>query len=75
MKQAATGSRNGAAANLRRRNTLFAFAVTCIGLTFLFYPDEGGLPWMMWRDSPEIAVGLVAAGLICGVLWWRTPRD
>lgn len=58
-----------------KRNILFAASVTLIALTFLFYPDEGGLPWMMWRDSPEIAVVLAVAGLICGVLWWRTPRD
>ena len=60
---------------LRRRNGLFAASVTLIALSFLFYADEGGLPWMMWRDSPGIAVALVVAGLICGVLWWRTPRD
>jgi hypothetical protein len=62
-------------ANLRRKNSLFAAAVTLIALTFLFYADEGGLPWMMWRDSPAIAVTLVVAGLMCGALWWRTPKD
>jgi hypothetical protein len=74
MNQAVSGNRRGAS-KLRRRNALFAAGVTLIALSFLFYADEGGLPWMMWRDSPEIAVVLVVAGLICGALWWRTPKD
>ena len=74
MKQAGHGHHRQAT-HLRRRNTLFAASVTLIALSFLFYADEGGLPWMMWRDSPEVAVALVLAGSICGVLWWRTPKD
>jgi hypothetical protein len=65
----------GHTGNLRRRNSLFAASVTLIALSFLFYADEGGLPWMMWRDSPGVAVALVLAGSIFGVLWWRTPKD
>jgi hypothetical protein len=61
--------------NLRKRNLYLALAVSLLAMTFLFYADEGGMTWMMWRDSPWVAVALVFGSLICWRLWWRTPRD
>jgi hypothetical protein len=64
-----------AADNLKRRNIYLALAFVLAASTFLFYADEGGMPWMMWRDAPWLAGALIVGSLVCWRLWWRTPRD
>ena len=62
-------------ANTRKRNIYLALAVSLLAVTFVFYVTEEGMQWMMWRDSTLLAIGLVAAAALFGMLWWRTPRD
>lgn len=59
----------------RRRNIYTALALSLVAVTFFFYPDEGGMAWMMWRDAPALALLLVALGVVCAVLAWRTTRN
>ncbi|MCI0432937.1 MAG: hypothetical protein L0271_04710 [Gemmatimonadetes bacterium] len=59
--------------NLRKRNLYLALGITLLALTFLFYPGTSGMAWMMWRDTPLLAAGMAAAGLVLLALWWRTP--
>jgi di/tricarboxylate transporter len=59
----------------RKRNIYTALALSLVAVTFLFYPDEEGMAWMMWRDAPALALLLLAAGVLCAVLAWRTTRN
>jgi len=51
-----------------RRNTFTALAVVCLALTFLVYVTPDGMQWMMWRDSPVLAVALVLLAAVLLVL-------
>jgi hypothetical protein len=61
--------------NLRKRNLYTALSLSFIAPTFLFYVTDKGMEWMMWRDTPLLAVTLAAVGLTFAVLRIRTPRD
>jgi hypothetical protein len=61
--------------NLRKRNLYTALSLSFIAPTFLFYETDKGMEWMMWRDTPLLAVTLAAVGLTFAVLRIRTPRD
>jgi hypothetical protein len=43
--------------------------------TFLFYANQEGMQWMMWRDSTLLAITLAGLGILFAILRWRTPRD
>ena len=49
-------------------------AVSLLALTFLFYPSEEGMAWMMWRDAPLLAAVMAACAVGLLLLWRRTPR-
>jgi len=57
--------------SLRSRNRNVAAAMVLIALTFLFYPSEEGMAWMMWRDAPVLAAALVAGAAFFIVRWRR----
>lgn len=60
---------------LRSRNRNIAAAMVLIALTFLFYPSEEGMAWMMWRDAPLLAAVLVAGAAFFIVRWRRVQPE
>jgi len=62
-------------ARLRSRNRNVAAAMVLIALTFLFYPSEEGMAWMMWRDAPVLAAALVAGAAFFIVRWRRVQAE
>lgn len=71
MRSAVHASAN----NRKRGNLYFAAAITLLALSFLFAPGEGGMLWMMWRDTTWLSVVLVLLAVMFIVLWRRSPRD
>lgn len=59
---------------MARRNTYLALAICLLAATFLFYPSEEGMAWLMWRDTPLLAAALALAAAWFAWRWWRTPR-
>jgi hypothetical protein len=52
-----------------------ALAFSFMAATFLFFLNENGMVWLMWRDTTWLAILLTLAALLCAVLAWKTPRD
>lgn len=59
----------------KRSNLYFATALLLLALSFLFAPGEGGMLWMMWRDTTWLSVALVLLAVMFIVLWRRSPRN
>lgn len=60
---------------LRSLNRNAALAMLLVALTFLFYPSEEGMAWMMWRDAPLLALTLLAGAAFCALRWRRLLRS
>jgi hypothetical protein len=61
--------------NTRRRNALTAAALFLTMLTFVPYVGEQRIVWMMWRDAPLLAVGLIAVVAVLVTAIRRTSND
>jgi peptidoglycan/LPS O-acetylase OafA/YrhL len=59
---------------MRRRNTLTATAICLLAGTVVFFKNQEGIQWFMWRDAPLLAVALVVLALVCAGLAHRAPR-
>lgn len=59
---------------LRRRNRYTALMASLAASTFLFYPSQTGMAWMMWRDTPLLATALMAGAAYFAWRLRRTPR-
>ena len=66
---------SGHSGQLRRRNVHLALAISLFALTFLFYPSEEGMRWMMWRDAPLLAAALAITAVGFAWRWWRASRS
>jgi hypothetical protein len=66
---------SGRPEQLRRRNLYLALAISLFALTFLFYPSEEGMRWMMWRDTPLLAAALTVTAAGFAWRWWRATRS
>jgi hypothetical protein len=60
---------------LALRNRYSALAALLLALTFLFYPSEEGMAWMMWRDAPVLAAALVVGAGFFIVRWRRVQPE
>jgi len=60
---------------LGRRNAYLALAISLLAATFLFYPSEEGMAWLMWRDTPLLAGALALTAAWFAWRWWHTPRS
>jgi hypothetical protein len=49
--------------NLKKKNAYTAGALLCITATLIPYVGESNIRWMMWRDTPVLAVALTALGV------------
>jgi hypothetical protein len=59
---------------LRRRNRYTALMASLAASTFLFYPSQSGMAWMMWRDTPLLAITLMAGAVFFAFRLRRLPR-
>lgn len=57
-----------------KRNVYTALGITCLAATFMFFVNQDGMQWMMWRDAPLLALGLVALAVFFFVLRNRAGR-
>ena len=60
---------------LGRRNAYLALAISLLAATFLFYPSQEGMQWLMWRDTPVLAGALALAAAWFAWRWWQSPRS
>jgi hypothetical protein len=58
---------------LRRRNLYTALMASLAASTFLFYPSQSGMAWMMWRDTPLLAIALMAGAAFFAFRLRRLP--
>jgi hypothetical protein len=65
-------ARNSAGAGLvRRRNRDTAAAICLVAGTFVFFHNQEGIQWFMWRDAPLLAVAVTLLALTLAVRAWR----
>jgi hypothetical protein len=58
---------------LGRRNALTAIALVLVAFTFVPYVGEERIVWMMWRDTPLLALSMTAAAIVLAVASRRVP--
>ena len=60
---------------LKRRQMFFAFALcfTLLPMSFVFSGE--GITWLMWRDAPDAAQGLLAAAAVSWLLFLRARNQ
>jgi hypothetical protein len=57
---------------LRQRNLFTLAAICLLAVTFVFFRNQTGVWWFMWRDAPPLALALALAAGACIAKAWRT---